>query len=291
MKFTLSIALSDPTHYGALAVAADEIGWHAVALPDSVFFPEKVSADYPYTTDGERFWDAATPWIDPFVAIPAMAALTRRIRFYTHVLKLAIRNPLLVAKTVGSAAVLSQNRVGLGAGLGWIPEEFTWCGVDYKTRGERMNEALEILRLCLAGGMVEYHGKHYQFDRLQMSPAPSQPVPIYIGGHSPPGLRRAAKYGDGWASAMSTEEQTRGFVTDLVRLRKELGRDHLPFEIQVACLDVFDVDGYKRLAEIGVTDIITQPWLLYGAGPTSTLEQKKDSLERFADAVFPQMGR
>jgi probable F420-dependent oxidoreductase len=291
MKFTLSIALSDPLHYCPLAVSAEEVGWDAVALPDSVFFPEKVSADYPYTTDGERFWEADTPWIEPFVAIPAMAAVTRRIHFYTHVLKLAIRNPLLVAKTVGSAAVMSQDRVGLGAGLGWIPEEFAWCGTEYKTRGERMNEALEILRLCLGGGMVEYHGKHYHFDRLQMSPAPRKRVPIYIGGHSQPGLKRAAKYGDGWSSAMTTEEQTRTYVADLMRFRKELGRDHLPFEIQVASLDAFDVDAYKRLAEIGVTDIITQPWLLYGAGPQSTLEQKKDSLKRFADAIFAPMGR
>ena len=126
MKFTMALALTPPEQYLPLARAADEAGLDSIALPDSVFFPEKVSAEYLYTADGSRFWDAETPWLEPWVAIPAMAAVTTRIHIYTHVLKLAIRNPLLVAKTVGSAAVLSGNRVGLGVGLGWIPEEFAW---------------------------------------------------------------------------------------------------------------------------------------------------------------------
>jgi len=283
MKFTMALALTPPEQYLPLARAADEAGLDSIALPDSVFFPEKVSAEYLYTADGSRFWDAETPWLEPFVAIPAMAAVTQRIHFYTHVLKLAIRNPLLVAKTVGSAAVLSGNRVGLGVGLGWIPEEFAWCGTDYKTRGARANEAIEIIRLVLGGGMVEYHGQHYEFDRLQMSPAPSKPVPIYVGGHSAPAMKRAVRLGDGWCAAMATEEEIKGYIAELRRLRAEAGRENEPFEIQVACTDVFDLDGMKRLAEAGVTDYITAPWMFAGVGPDEPVEAKADGIKRFAD--------
>jgi probable F420-dependent oxidoreductase len=218
-----------------------------------------------------------------------MAAVTRRLRFYTHVLKLPLRHPILVAKTVGSAAVLSGNRVGLGVGLSWIPEEATWCGTDYATRGPRTDEAIGIVRALLRGGMVEHHGAHYDFGRIQMSPAPTEPVPIYVGGHSEPALRRAARLGDGWCSAMSTEEDTRRIVARLRALRAEAGRDHLPFEIQVSPIDAFDADGYRRLRDAGVTDVIVQPWLLFGAGLQASIDEKRDGIRRFCEEVMPRV--
>lgn len=290
MKFSVAFAMVEPDQYLPLARAAEEAGFHAVAVPDSVFFPEQVSAPYPYSPDGARFWRPETPWIEPWVAIPAMAAVTTRLRFYTNVLKLAIREPLLVAKTVGSAAVLSGNRVALGVGLGWIPEEFAWCGQDYETRGPRADEAIEILRACLGGGMVEYHGHHYQFGRLQMSPAPTEPVPIYVGGHSRPALRRAARLGDGWISVVTREEEIARFVRELRAQRVEWGRDREPFEIKVVCADVFDADGFRRLGDAGVTDCITMPWYLYGGDPTR-LETKRDGLLRFAERVIDKLER
>jgi probable F420-dependent oxidoreductase len=289
MKFTIAVAMMDPAHYLPVAACADEHGFDGIAVPDAPFFPEKVSVPYPYVPGGERFWTAETPWIDPWVAIPAMAAVTRRLRLYTHVLKLPLRHPLLVAKTVGSAAVLSGNRVGLGVGLSWIPEEASFCGVDYATRGARTDEAIAVIRNLLRGGMVEHHGVHYHFDRLQMSPAPTAPVPIYVGGHSEAALRRAARLGDGWCSAMTTEDETRRFVARLRELRADLGRSDAPFEIQVSALDAFDVDGYRRLRELGVTDVITQPWLLYGGGPLASLGEKTDGIKRFADDILARL--
>ena len=147
MKFSISIAMSDPAHYIPLARAAEEIGYDAVVLPDSIFYSEEVSAPYPYTQDGKRMWGAETPWIEPFVGAAAMAGATETITFYTSVLKLAVRNPVLVAKQVGSLAAISNNRFALGAGLGWLPEEFEWCGEVYETRGGRMNERAQVRRL------------------------------------------------------------------------------------------------------------------------------------------------
>ena len=81
-------------------------------------------------------------------------------------------------------ANLTNNRFGFGVGIGWAPEEFEWCGEPYAKRGERVDEMIEVIKLVLDGGMVEFHGKFYDFDKLQMSPAPSKPVPFYVGGHT-----------------------------------------------------------------------------------------------------------
>ena len=286
MKFTVGIALSPLDQLSELARTAEECGYDSIALPDSLFFSEQVSAKYPYTSDGSRFWDADTPWVDPFVAAAAMGAVTSRIRFYTQVLKLNPRNPVLLARQVGSVAVLTGNRFGLGIGLGWSPEETRWCGGHFDHRGARADEAVEIIRLILGGGMVEYHGEHYEFGKLTMSPAPSEPVPVYVGGHTEPALRRAAR-SDGWTSAMIRYDELRTVLGRLAVLRAEDGRTG-PFEIQAVCVDRFGLDGYRAQADLGVTDAIVVPWVFYGVGLDGPLEAKKDGMKRFADDI---MGR
>lgn len=285
MKFTLALALVDPAQYLELARTADEYGWDSITLPDHVFYPEVTTGRYPYTPDGRRFWGPETEWIEPWVAIPAMAAVTKRIHFYTNVLKLAIRQPLLVAKTVGSAAVLSNDRVALGVGLSWMPEEFKYLKEDMRTRGARVDEAIQIIRLVLGGGMVEFHGKYYDFDRLQMSPAPKKPVPIYVGGISPPALRRAARLGDGWISVINTQEEIRGFIAQLNQYRREYGREREPFVISVICPDARTEDDIRRLEEMGVTHLQVLPWFLYGGDP-NRLEVKLDAIKRYAEEMI-----
>ncbi|MER7079038.1 probable F420-dependent oxidoreductase, Rv2161c family [Saccharopolyspora kobensis] len=288
MKFTLSVAMSPLDQLAGLARTAEECGFAAIALPDSLFYSEQVSAAYPYTPDGSRMWNAETPWADPLIAAAAMGAVTSKLRFYTSVLKLGPRNPVLLARQLASVAVLTGDRFGLGIGLGWAPEEFEWCGAPYAKRGARVDEAIEVLRLILGGGMVEHHGEFFDFDRLQMSPAPAAPVPIYIGGHTEPALRRAARVGDGWASAMMTLEELRTTIDRLAELRAEHGRSEVPFEIQAVCVDRFGASGYREQAEVGVTDAIVVPWLFDGHGFDADLRVKQDSIRKFADEVIGQ---
>ncbi|MDA3628403.1 TIGR03619 family F420-dependent LLM class oxidoreductase [Saccharopolyspora sp. WRP15-2] len=288
MKFTMSVAMSPLDQLTELARTAEECGFAAIALPDSLFYSEKVSAAYPYTPDGSRMWDAETPWADPLIAAAAMGAATSRIRFYTSVLKLGPRNPVLLARQLASVAVLTGDRFGLGIGLGWAPEEFEWCGAPYAKRGARVDEAIEVLRLILGGGMVEHHGEFFDFDRLQMSPAPASPVPIYIGGHTEAALRRAARIGDGWASAMMTLDELRSTIDRLTELRASYDRSDAPFEIQAVCVDRFGASGYREQAEIGVTDAIVVPWLFDGHGFDADLSAKQDSIRKFADEVLSQ---
>ncbi|WP_028920863.1 TIGR03619 family F420-dependent LLM class oxidoreductase [Pseudonocardia acaciae] len=288
MKFSISIAMSPLDQIVGLARTAEECGFHSVALPDSIFYSEKVSARYPYTPDGSRMWNADTPWVDPIAASAAMGAATERIRFCTQVLKLGSRYPLPLARQVGSVAVLTGNRFTLGVGLGWTPEEFEWCGVPFEHRGRRADEAIEVLRRVLGGGMVEHHGEFYDFEPLQMSPAPTERVPIFVGGHTEAGLRRAARH-DGWTSAMMRFDELREVIGKLAALRAENGSAGEPFEIQAVCVDRFGLDGYRQQAEIGVTDAIVVPWVFDGIGFDGELSAKQDSMKRFADEIMGRM--
>ena len=282
MEFTLGVAMSPLDQLTGLAKTAEECGFTSIALPDSLFYMETAAADYPYTPDGSRMWDENTPWVDPLIAATAMAAATTDLRFYTNVLKLGSRNPLLLARQVGSVANLTGDRFGFGVGIGWAPEEFEWCGAPYTRRGKRVDEMIEVIKLVLAGGMVEYHGEFFDFDRLQMSPAPKKQVPFYIGGHTGPALRRAARVGDGWCSAMMKFDDLVETKKKLDDLRAEYGRADEPFEMQCVCIDRFGKEGYEELAAAGMTDIITVPWLFDGIGFDGELEAKQDSLHKFA---------
>lgn len=287
MKWALSGAMMGAQDLLDLARAAEDLGFDGIGLPDSVFYPEHVSADYPYTADGKRMWTGDVPMPDPFIMMSAMAAVTERLTFSTSVFKLPLRDPLLTAKQVATMAVLSGNRIGIGVGLSWIPEEFTFTRTEMRTRGARTDEAIEILKAVCAGNgpeWVEYHGKHYDFDRLMISPAPDRPVPVYVGGHSEAGLRRAARLADGWISVNTTTEQLRAAITRLGELREEFGRSDLPFEIDVTPTDVSDVRGYRELEQAGATVFCVSPWRMYGEEQTTA--GRLASLRRFAAEVI-----
>ncbi|HEY3708952.1 MAG TPA: LLM class F420-dependent oxidoreductase [Amycolatopsis sp.] len=290
MKFSLSIAMNPLDQLGELARAAEEAGFSSIVLPDSLFYSEQVSADYPYTPDGSRFWTADTPWVDPLVATASMGAVTERIEFYTSVLKLGSRNPVLLARQVNSVAALTGGRFGLGLGVGWSPEEFEWCGAPYEKRGKRVDEAIDAMRLILDGGMVEYHGEFFDFDKLQMSPTPPKRVPFYIGGHTEVALRRAARVADGWSSAMMKLDDLRTTIARLKELLAERGRENDPFEYQAVCIDRFGLDGYREQAEAGVTDIITMPWVFEGVGFEAEVGPKLDAIRKFGADVIAKFG-
>ena len=280
MKYTCSIWMSPLDELLEIAKTAEEVGFDSIALPDSLFYMEQQSVDYPYTPDGSRMWGPDTPIVDPLIAAAAMGAVTTTLRFYPNVMKLGSRQPLLLARQVGSVANLTKNRFALGVGIGWAPEEFEWCGVAYARRGARVDEMIDVIKLVLGGGMVEFHGEFFDFDKLQMSPAPSQPVPVYVGGHTDVALRRAARIGDGWTSAMMTGDQLAETIGKLEALRAEYARADQPFEYQAVCVDKFGIDGHRELAESGVTDYILMPWV---RRPDAPLQDKLDTMKRFAD--------
>ena len=260
-----------------------------MSFSDHVVHPERIDAPYPYTEDGSRRWEAFTDWPDPWVAIGALSAVTARLRFNTNVFVLPMRNPFLAAKAVSTAAVMSGNRVTLTVGVGWSKVEFDLLGQDFKTRGKRTDEMIEVMRKLWTGTMVEHHGRFYDFDRLEMNPAPTDDIPIWVGGISDPALRRAARIGDGWLSDLQTSAEIAECVDKLFAYRREFGRENEPFDVMATPSDAYGIDAYRRLEETGITHLMTMPWMFY-FGDTKKLEEKEEGVKRFAGDVIEKMG-
>jgi probable F420-dependent oxidoreductase len=272
-----------------LAQTAEAAGFEGATLPDHVFYPEVMHSRYPQSTDGSVYWDGDTPWPDPWVTVGAMSAVTTKLRFITSIYILPLRDPFVVAKAVGTAAVLSGGRVILGGALGWMKDEFDVLGQDFSTRGRRAEEMVEVLRLLWQGGMVEHHGRFFDFPRLQMSPAPAAPVPIYLGGRSDPALDRAARVADGYISgvhSLAQFDELAALAQDLQRRRAEHGRSELPFEFFTIVPGPTTVDFYERLAAVGVDGVIMGP----PVGPDASTDEHCDALVRFGEEVISRTG-
>lgn len=282
MQFVLSTSFSSVADLQELAKTADSCGWEAMSFSDHVVNPQTIKTPYPYTENGERRWQAFTDWPDPWVMIGALASITKNLKFTNNIFVLPMRNPFLVAKAISTAAIISDNRVIPAIGVGWSKDEFELLQQDFHTRGKRADEMVEIMRLLWTGELVEYQGKHYQFDALEMNPAPSAYIPIWIGGISEAAMRRAARIADGWVTDLQSSAEILSCVQRIQQYRKEYGRENLPFSVMATPSDAFTIDGYKRLEDGGVSHILTQPWPFY-YGDTQELAKKIDGIKRYAD--------
>ncbi len=287
MKFVLSTSFSSVADLTALAPVADDTGWHAMSFSDHVVHPQEISTPYPYTEDGSRRWPAFTDWPDPWVVIGALAAITTRLRFTNNIFVLPMRNPFLVAKAISTAALISNNRVTPAFGVGWSEDEFGLMQQEFRSRGRRMDEMLEILRLLWSGEWVEFQGEYYQFPPLEMNPPPPGRIPIWIGGISEPAMKRAARLADGWVTDLQTSAEIINCLGRILAWRSDYGRQG-EFDVMATPSDAWDIDGYRRLQDAGVTHILTMPWAFYH-GDTDQLEHKLDGVRRFADEVIAPM--
>jgi probable F420-dependent oxidoreductase len=213
-----------------------------------------------------------------------MAAATERLKFSTAVYVLPLRNPIEVAKALGNLAQLSNNRVILGAGAGWMKEEFDVYGVDFKTRGKRMVEMIEVMRKLWAGGYVEHHGNLFDFPPLQITPAPERDVPIYLGGTSDLALKRSARLAQGWIGAGNDIDEVPEILSKLNDWRAEFGRDQEPFETVIAVRQLEQVDAVKKLEEQGMNSAV------YGFSDyRMPLADKLKEMELFAAHLMPSL--
>jgi probable F420-dependent oxidoreductase len=290
VRFSYAESMTDPSFYAPLARAAEEAGYDSMVVPDSICYPRESASVYPFNPDGSREFLEDKPFLEPFSLIPALGAVTSRLRFVTFVLKLPVRNPVLVAKQATSTAVLTGNRLVLGVGTSPWREDYEVTGVPWAGRGERMDEELRIIRGLSAGGYFEHHGKVFDFAPVKISPVPSEPLPILIGGHGEAALRRAARAGDGWLHGGGDPADLPGLLARLAALRRAEGTAGRPFEVHVISMDAYTVDGVRRLEEQGVTEAIIGFRWPYQTGPdTEPLADKLAKLRRFADDVIAKV--
>ena len=266
-----------------LARAAEEAGFAALSLADHVVDLETIATPYPYTRDGGRRWKPEVDWPDPWVTIGALSQVTTELRFFTSIYVAAMRSPFQVAKSVGTAAVLSGNRVALGVGIGWCREEFEVLEQEFGTRGRRTDEALDLIRRLWEPGTASFEGQFWTAPSMRMEPTPTERVPIFVGGLSEAGFARAARH-DGWVGDLCTIEEGAGWAASLRDHREAIGATG-DFSVIVALTDAITPDDFRRATDLGMTDTMTAPWAYYH-GLDATLEQKLDGIARFADDVI-----
>ena len=296
IRFHQSVTFLPTRQVLRLARACDELGYGGMYISDHLFNPRHLESRYTYSVreDGAPGWESETPWPDPMTVIAAMAAATTDLVFTTGVYIAPARDLITVAKSVGTAAVLSDDRVRLGVGVGWCKEEFDQTGQDFASRGRRLDEMIVALRALWQGGWVEFHGEYYDVPECQMEPAPSRPVPIIGGGHSPVALRRAAELCDGWIAAGAyDEEEAWAHLGDLRAALQKAGRAGEDFSIYLSLNVRPSVDIYRRFADAGVTDFVCAPWMFVDVAPgtpdADAMEARIGAVRWFADEIVSKV--
>ena len=225
--------MASPEQLRGVAQRAEDLGYDHVWVSDHIVLPKKVESFYPYAADGVATFKPDEPYYEPLAALNFIAGCTQRIRLGTHVLIIPYRNPVLTAKILSTLDVLSGGRVILGAGVGWMEEEFLAMGLDtYKERGAVTDEFLQLYKELWTKESPSFQGKYYQISDSGFEPKPVQKPhpPIWIGGHTGPAIRRAAKFGDGWMPiglrppAILEPEELAGKIARLRKLTVEAGR-------------------------------------------------------------------
>jgi probable F420-dependent oxidoreductase len=292
VRFHQSTAFLPTSQVVALTRASDALGYAGMYISDHLFNPRELTSRYTYSKreDGAPSWEPDTAWPDAMCLASGLATVTENLTFTTGVYIAPARDLITVAKSVGTAAVLSDNRIRLGVGVGWCKEEFDQTGQEFASRGPRLTEMISALRALWRGGWVEFHGEYYDVPECQMEPAPTAPVPIIGGGHSPVAVRRAAALCDGWIAAGAySEEEAWTRLATLQAALQAAGREDEPFVVYLSLNERPDVDMFRRFAEAGVSDFVCAPWMFVRVAPGTpddkALSDRLDAVKRFADEI------
>tara|TARA_Y100001947_G_scaffold88169_1_gene74963 strand:+ start:1171 stop:2079 length:909 start_codon:yes stop_codon:yes gene_type:complete len=297
--------MAGPEQLRSVAQRAEDLGYDHVWVSDHIILPKKVDSFYPYAADGVATFRPDEPYYEPLAALNFIAGCTQRVRLGTHVLIIPYRNPVLTAKILSTLDVLSGGRVILGAGVGWMEEEFQAMGLDtYKERGAVTDEYLQLYKELWTKESPSFNGKYYQISDSGFEPKPAQKPhpPVWIGGHTGPAIRRAAKYGDGWMPiglrppAILDPEELGGKIARLRKLTVEAGRPEDAVSLTFSTGVVFDDSagssremmhgGPEQIAadlrqyqDLGVSNFIIT---FQGA----TVPELQENMERFSREVM-----
>ncbi|HEX5095046.1 MAG TPA: TIGR03619 family F420-dependent LLM class oxidoreductase [Acidimicrobiia bacterium] len=282
----LGLAIGRPlegAEHGALvyriAEAAEELGFHSVWAGDHLALPRTPTTPYPYGDDAALL-SADVSLLDPFAVLAAVAGRTERVRLGFGVAVLPYRHPLVVAKLVASIDALSNGRVILGVGTGWMPEEFDAVGADFGARGRDTDAALAYLRRVFADG---------EADDLTVLPVPVQRPgpPIWVGGVAPAALRRAVEFADGWNAPYADPERLANGIERLHAECRIAGRDAESIDISVHGIAADDVDDalLDAYAALGVTDLGVRLPLADAGSPVHALRDLATRCPRVLDHI------
>lgn len=250
--------VTPPEQIAAMGKAVEERGFAAIWVPEHVLFFEEYASRYPYSEDG-RISGFRNGMLDPFIALSFLAAHTKRIRLGTAIALVPQREPIYTAKAVSDIDFLSNGRVNLGVGVGWLKEEFDALGIPFADRGKRTRECIAVMKTLWCDAVSEHKGELYNLPPSLQNPKPVQKPhpPIFFGGESEPALRRVAEIGQGWLGANLLPEEMPAKLKQLDGLLAKAGRKRKDVKIYVMPLKaVQDADSYKRYEDAGVEQVI-----------------------------------
>jgi probable F420-dependent oxidoreductase len=278
VKFGITLGRVHPRLFADVTVEADRLGFESVWLPEHLVLPVQMSNsphpghDHPPIPPNVQVFDC-------FAYLAFLAGRTERVRLGTHVYNLALRHPFVAARAVQTLDVVSGGRAEVGIGASWLAEEWAAVGLDFATRGRRLDEALAVCTRLWSEDVVEHHGEFFDFEPVMFEPKPVQRPwpPIHIGGESDAALRRAARAGDGWIGITHTVESIAAPVGRLAQLREDAGRSGAAFEVTVGGR-VTTRDDVARWEDAGVHRLMVAPW------PRS--DGAIEGMRRFADELF-----
>lgn len=296
MKHWISLVnVPEVDQYVDIAKHAEELGFYGITVADHLVMPTRIEESrYPYTPDGKMWWPEDIPWPDPWVTLTALGVATQKLRLASNIYLAALRDPFTAARMVSSASVMTSGRVYCGVSVGWIKEEYSLVGIDFHTRGRRLDETVDVMKKLWTGKSVDHKGEFFEFEGALMSPAPPHPIPILSGGASPAALRRAAR-NDGWLGVPMMARDLIDTVKGLYAARAELGKSDQPFEICCSLIEPLKPDLESELDELGAHHNMVLPWVVtpWGRAPwlrddedVSNLDAKKSAMERFANKVI-----
>lgn len=186
----------------------EALGYDSLWVSDHVIIPWTIRSRYPYNETGQFPLPANATFLEPLTTLALAAGVTERVKLGTTILVLPHRHPVLAAKMLATLDHLSNGRLIVGAGVGWLEEEIRILSVPPAQRGAWSDEAIRVMRTCWSQERASYHGQFVQFDEIGCFPQPlRKTIPIWIGGHTPRALRRVAELGDGWHAAFASPEK------------------------------------------------------------------------------------
>ena len=263
-----------------LAQTAERLDFESVWTFEHVIVPIDYQSKYPYSMDGKMGATPETNFVDPLIALAAVATATEKVRLGTGVNILSQANPLFLAKQAASLDFVSKGRFMLGIGIGWLAEEFDAMGVPFERRGPRFNDYVEAMRKVWSGDVVEHDGEFVKWSGFKSHPTPVQdPLPLVIGGHKGRAYKRIARYANGWFAPSATINQITEMMGDLDKVCAAEGRDRSTIEISTMWIPAMEnLDVVKRYEDLGVSRLI-MPLQFIGEGdPVKNLEKLSDEV-------------
>lgn len=255
---TFMSPICTPEVIGDIGRRAEEIGLDSIWMGEHVVLFDKTETPYPGSADGRLPVPEGGGMLDTVATFGYLAACTNTLRFGTGITLLPQRNPVYTAKEFTTLDWLTGGRIDFGIGVGWCKEEVEACGYDFSTRGRRCDEILEMMQQLWTEPLAEFHGEFYDLEPCRMDPKPLQKphIPIIVGGHSPAGFKRAARYGAGWYGFQLDLEYTASIITALDAALSEEGRSRDDFELIITPPYRVSMDMVKGYAELGVDRLI-----------------------------------